>query len=109
MSEPAPSLDETIKAIRTALKQRSGKQWSVKRGRGTARDWITLTAPPARQEQPFGTMSKEDRTELAQLLGLDKPCHHQGHLIPAGYDYYTEYIDRANGQTPTRYGERYWD
>ena len=40
--------DQTIVAIRTALKKRSGKQWSVKGGRGTASGWITISAPPKR-------------------------------------------------------------
>lgn len=40
--------NETIKEIKSALKQRSGKAWSVTGGRGTAWGWITITAPPAR-------------------------------------------------------------
>jgi hypothetical protein len=40
--------DETIKAIRTALKRRSGKTWSVTGGRGTAGGWINISAPPRR-------------------------------------------------------------
>ena len=35
--------DEAIKAIRTALKRRTGKTWSVKGGRGTAWGWLTIT------------------------------------------------------------------
>lgn len=40
--------DTAIKAIRTALRRRSGKTWSVKGGRGTAYGWITISAPPKR-------------------------------------------------------------
>ncbi len=41
--------DEAIARIRTALKRRSGKAWSVTGGRGTAWGWITVEAPPARR------------------------------------------------------------
>ncbi len=41
--------DEAIKAIRAALKRRTGRAWSVTGGRGTAWGWITITAPPKRR------------------------------------------------------------
>jgi hypothetical protein len=41
--------DETIKRIRKALRARSGKDWSVTGGRGTAWGWITIDAPPRRR------------------------------------------------------------
>jgi hypothetical protein len=41
--------DEAIKRIRAALKKRSGKQWSVTGGRGTAWGWIEIDAPPKRR------------------------------------------------------------
>ena len=41
--------NETIKAIRKALRARSGKSWSVTGGRGTAWGWLTIDAPPARR------------------------------------------------------------
>lgn len=40
--------NETITAIRTALKNRSGKQWSVTGGRGTAWGWISISSPKSR-------------------------------------------------------------
>ena len=40
--------DETIKAIRNALRARSGKTWSVKGGHGTGWGWITISVPPKR-------------------------------------------------------------
>ena len=123
--------DNTIKQIRAALQRRSGKAWSVTGGRGTAYGWITINVPPAkrtwRYELPAGLadipehyeerdagrsgghMSPGDRTELAQLLGLSQPTHFQGESIPAGHDYYEEYMARAEGRTPTRYGKQYWD
>ena len=41
--------NETIIAIRTALKNRSGKQWSVTGGTGTAWGWIKISVPPSRR------------------------------------------------------------
>lgn len=124
--------DDTIKRIRAALKRRSGKDWSVTGGRGTAWGWITIDAPPKRRTlhsvkinpngsdypenytskdtgEPGGSMTDADRKELAELLGLNEQAHHQGVSIPASYDYYQEYIDRAEGRTPSVVGKPYWD
>jgi len=121
--------NETIKAIRAALKRRSGKPWSVTGGRGTAWGWITVDAPPARQTwesylpegtpdepgayrardtgQPGGNTSPGDRDELAALLGLDRV--HLPYSIPASSDYYQEATDRAEGREPSVIGRPYWD
>jgi hypothetical protein len=55
--------ERTVKLIRTALRLRSGKAWSVSIGRGTARGWITITAPPARHWN--GHMSLDDYIQRA--------------------------------------------
>ena len=124
--------NNAIAEIRAALRARSGKAWSVTGGRGTAWGWITIDAPPARRTlrhrlkagaladrpedyeaydsgQPGGSMTLPDRAELGALLGLEKPVHCQGESIPAGHDYWLEYVQRANGQTPTVKGVPYWD
>lgn len=124
--------NETIKQIRTALKRRSGKPWSVTGGRGTVWGWISITAPPARSTwgermiagsagympsdfEPYDTgepgrsMSPADQTELAALLGLPTHMARQGVSIPARSDYWREYIDRANGRAPGVCGQPYWD
>ena len=123
--------NETIKRIKDALKRRSGKSWSVTGGRGTAYGWITIEAVPTRRTErtrpiaghidtrpedyeaydsgtPGGNTTKADRAELAALLGLES-VHQQGESIPAGNDYYQEYIDRAEGRTPAKCGVQYWD
>jgi hypothetical protein len=41
--------DAAIKRIRAALKFRSGKDWSVTGGKGTAYGWIKIDAPPRRR------------------------------------------------------------
>ncbi len=102
------SRNATIKRIKAALKNRSGKSWSVTGGKGTAWGWITITAPPSRREG-FGYLSDADTLELTALLGLPRAVHTQGENIPSGYDYYGEYIDRAEGRTPTECGQQYWD
>lgn len=124
--------DDTIKQIRKALKRRSGKPWSVKGGRGTAWGWIHISAPPRRctghavklpgrltdwpadyeykdTGEPNGEMTPADQAELGYLLGLGKPAHHQGEGIPAATDYRQEYVDRAEGRTPSVIGKQYWD
>lgn len=45
--------NEAILAIRTALKNRSGKPWSVTGGRGTAWGWISIDVPRARRGCDF--------------------------------------------------------
>jgi hypothetical protein len=57
----------------------------------------------------YGHMSPEERVELGKLLGLGEPVHFQGHSVPSGNDFYEEYVARAEGRTPTRYGSRDWD
>jgi hypothetical protein len=126
--------DATILAIRTALKLRSGKAWSVKGGRGTAWGWIQIDAMPSQQTWAYrprpgqgecpppgdehweeydtgkagGHMSPADRDRLAELLGLDS-VHFQGVSIPASHEYRREYIDRAEGRAPSVIAEPYWD
>lgn len=123
--------DSTIKRIRKALNRRSPKSWSVTGGRGTSWGWIHIDAPPSRRTmhcrlkagaistrpedyemvdtgEPDGKSTPEDRAELAKLLGLER-VHAQGVSIPAGNDYYREYIDRAEGRTPSVQGKPYWD
>lgn len=114
------SRDDAIKRIRTALKNRSGKPWSVTGGRGTAWGWIRIQAAPkdCRYEWDGVTLaapgsegypSIEQRRELSTLLGKTDLIHPQGESIPASSAYYTEYIDRAEGRTPSVLGKPYWD
>lgn len=145
--------DVTIKRIRAALRQRSGKTWSVRGDRGTAWGWINISCPPARlacdrlhewdadgvtcrfcsgnyldlragpnafycpehtaaacDERCYRHyLSPEEARELADLLGFEKPVHQQGVSIAASSDHYVEYIDRAEGRTPRKFGTQYWD
>lgn len=101
------SASDVAAKIRAALRRRSGKDWSVSRGRGTAGGWLTITSPPSRQVN--GHMSEADQAELGRLLGDSRRVHHQGVSIPSGGDYRQEYLARAEGRTPEVYGVPYWD
>lgn len=132
-SQPTNDRDTTIRRIRTALQRRSGLQWSVTGGRGTAWGWITIDAPPARRTwrhrlkpdaspaqlpqdyeefdsgKPGGFTGPADRVRLAKLLGLEHSTHFQGANVPASSAHYREFIDRAEGRTPTAIAQPYWD
>jgi hypothetical protein len=99
---------DVIAAIKAGLQARSGKSWSVTRGRGTAYGWLTISSPPARRVNNY-YMSDADRAELAGLLGFDRPVHTQGVSIAAGHDYYREYLSRSAGLTPLENARPYWD
>jgi hypothetical protein len=123
---------EVIKRIKTALQRRSGKQWSVTGGKGTAWGWLDITAPPSRctwshrlkpgvvtdrpedyelydTGQPGHMMSQQDREELGKLLMFDRPAHHQGESVMASNEGWNEYIDRAEGRAPAKIARPYWD
>lgn len=106
MQQQLPTRDEAITTIRAALKRRSGRAWSVTGGRGTAWGWITIDTMPARNKAGFGG---EDRHQLLDLLGEPQHPWPDYVSIPAGSDYWQEYIDRAEGRTPTVRGHQYWD
>lgn len=125
--------DEVIKAVKAALERRSGKRWSVTGGRGTAYGWLRLDAPPKERTwhrrdtgekdlqgdpvlewyndpaKKFGYMSPARQRELADLLGLENPVHHQGENIPASTAYYLEYLDRAETGRAEHRAQPYWD
>ena len=119
--------DETIKAIKQALKQRSKTPWSVTGGRGTAWGWITIDCAPKLRTfenrpkadgsegfeevdtgQPNGHCPPALRAELAKLLGLES-VHHQGVSSPSSGDHYREYLQRAQGVPVTKEAKAYWD
>ena len=126
--------NEVIARIRKGLNKRSDRTWSVTGGRGTSHGWLLIDAPPQRrtfdnrQTGELGSdgmpvyelihvgengylMGPDDRTELARLLGFpdQSSAPHQGVKIAAGHDFYAEFIDRAEGRTPSVIGKAYWD
>ena len=99
---------DVIRRIKTSLQKRSGKSWSVTQGSGTALLWICIRPLPKRLQDE--RITPEDAIELAGLLGLEpSKIHPQGVSIPPQDDYYQEYIDRAEGRTPSVFGVPDWD
>lgn len=129
VDRPGNDRDFAAKTIQSALRRRSHVNWTVKVGRGTARGWLTIDAPPklkgwhfvlppgaadypenyieAVTGKPYGHMGPHLRKELAELLSLDR-VHHQGVNIPGQHDFYEEYMDRANGAPVERRGVPDW-
>lgn len=61
-------LNEFTKTLRKLLRERTGRDWSVTRGRGTAYSWCRIHAPKARCDK-FGEMGLEDQIVLSSVLG----------------------------------------
>lgn len=102
--------NDTVKIIRKSLQKRSGKTWSVRHGRGTASGWIHVNCPPKRfVGDGSSCMSVTDRMEISQLMGWDKTVGSQGFSVPDSDDYYREYSQRAQGLTPSKIAQPYWD
>jgi hypothetical protein len=122
--------DATIKALRVALKAKTGRAWSVTGGRGTAWGWITITAPAARRTytrvlkegaeefrpesyewvntgEPDRSMSPEDSATLSAIFG---DCHHQGIKVdPRGKDYERHLALAIHGEDLGFKSESHWD
>lgn len=122
--------DTAIAEIKKALKQRTGRSWSVTGGKGTAWGWITINAQPKDRvwehvklpvagpngeeweekatAGEYGHMGPELREELRKALNLER-VHYQGEMIAPSNKHRLEYVARARGETPTVRGEIYWD
>jgi hypothetical protein len=99
------SRDDTIQKINAALKAR-GLRYSVTGGRGTAWGWITIDLMPA----VYNGLDEAGRTAAYRKLGDDfLEARRTSISIPAGSDYYREYIERAQGLKPAVCGTPYWD
>ena len=85
---------EAITRIRAALRQRSGRAWSV---RGLPYGQISIRARPDRCNTEDGQMQYGDRRTLRELLGLSELPHREGIRIGTLEDY-QEYVDRAENR-----------
>lgn len=72
-------LDVFVKTLRKLLRARTGRDWSVSRGRGTAYSWCHIKAPKARSIDDWGRLSVEDQIVLGSVLGTR--VHEQGESI----------------------------
>jgi hypothetical protein len=127
------------KRIKSALVKRGLTWVSVKHDTGTAYGWLNIGVMPSKQAQGYHGMNCEQLTALCDALGFDESDYHRcsvnrrdfpdsttcqvllretykgirwGHNsigVMDTYDAYKEFIDRAEGRTPSVYGVRYWD
>lgn len=94
-----PELDAAVSRIRAGLRRRTGRSWTVTRGRGSVYGWIYI-------KTPSGELTAAEQHQLAKALGL-ATVHHQGVMIPSGGRERGEYVARAEGsRTPNPKGRR---
>lgn len=73
---------EAIQRLKVALRERTGRTWSVSGNRGTAWGWIDVRAPKARQVGEFGYLDEADQLALGDIFKLmGGKAHYQGHSI----------------------------
>lgn len=60
---------ETVSVLRELLRRRTGFAWSVRRGRGSSSEFVTVAAVPSRRVR--GAMTPHDAALLAGVLGED--------------------------------------
>jgi hypothetical protein len=94
------------KAIAKMLRERSGKAWSVKGGRGTGSSWSTISAPPRRLSD-VGGMSPEDQRELSDLLGASDLVHKQGQSMSYGERWH--FLKAARGDFQPTWETHYYN
>lgn len=99
--------NEAIKQIKAAFKAR-GLRYSVTGGRGTAWGWIHIDLLPSVERTLNEVERRSAYFKMGEDLGLERVCY-SSEGIPASNNYYREYIDRANGKTPSVIGVPYWD
>jgi hypothetical protein len=99
--------NSTIAAIKASLKARN-MNFSVTGGRGTTWGWITIDLMPATYKA-FANDPDAIRAASRTMRGYFGLEGSQYINIPAGNDYYREYMDRAAGRTPIKLGKPYWD
>lgn len=89
-------VDAACKVLRKLLRERTGRDWSVTRGRGTAYCWIRIHAPPKRRCK-FGYLSIEDQILLSAALGGDRSVSEQGESIRTERGVRGSYVFRIAG------------
>lgn len=96
--------DTTIAELRTQLRARTGRVWSVKGQRGTAWGWIDITTPPRRRVD--GRPPAADVEILVEIFGH---MASSGTLsIAASRDHYREALQNAHNLSPEE-AQPYWD
>lgn len=71
------STKEACQIIRECMKARTGRDWSVRAGRGTSGSWIRISAPPRRMNDYELTV--EDQILMRAMFG--EGSYHQGKQV----------------------------
>lgn len=100
------SRNNVIQRIKTALAKR-GYKYSVTGGRGTAWGWIHIDLLPAELKLLTPEKRNEAYRRLNEALGISHAS--SGVSVAASTAHYREYVDRADGRTPGKIAEAYWD
>jgi hypothetical protein len=93
------------KLIKTFLKARTGRTWSVTGGTGTAYGWLHIKAPQARLDGYRASM--DDKVMLALALGLEHPT--EDFSVAASGGHWLAALQRAAGLEVTGSEAQYWD
>lgn len=98
--------EEAVQRIRTALKRRSRRTWSVRKGTGSCRGWVGIQAHRKHHDRERGYgMTNEDCQRLAELLALGAPVDEQGlHVRTSAVP---EFVGRAEGSIRDPYPVRH--
>jgi len=86
--------DDACKILRRLLRERTGRDWSVTRGRGTASSWLRIHAPPKRRGE-FDYLTIEDQILLSAALGTH--VHTQGESMRPCSGSQGSYVFRSAG------------
>lgn len=89
--------DAYMTALRLALNERTGRPWSLRKGRLTSHDKIYVSSPSDRKRPELGTvMSRIDRDALASIFNL--PTDTIMDMVVIGPDQYESYLRMARGE-----------
>lgn len=96
---------EVTKMIKGFLKARTGRDWSVTGGTGTAWGWLRITAPKGRKVDFRATM--EDQILLGLAMGCDWP--QESFSVASSDGHWLAALQRAAGLEVTGSEVPYWD
>lgn len=96
---------EVTKMIKGFLKARTGRDWSVTGGTGTAWGWLRITAPKGRKVDFRATM--EDQILLGLAMGCDWP--QEAFSVASSDGHWLAALQRAAGLEVTGSEVPYWD
>lgn len=86
--------DAYLTALRLALNERTGRTWSLRKGRGSSHANVYVTSPTERKRPDLGTlMNADDRVTLGLIFGL--PVDTISDMVVITPEQYEHYLARA--------------